>query len=33
MSDDRYVEYGAATGILFVVLSIVGFRGRDSHPA
>jgi len=25
MNDDRYVEYGAATGILFVVLSIVGF--------
>jgi hypothetical protein len=25
MSDDRYVEYGAATGILFVVLSLIGF--------
>jgi hypothetical protein len=25
VNDDRYVEYGAATGILFVVLSIVGF--------
>jgi hypothetical protein len=25
MNDDRYVEYGAATGILFVVLAIVGF--------
>jgi hypothetical protein len=25
MNEDRYVEYGAATGIAFVVLSIVGF--------
>jgi hypothetical protein len=25
MNDDRYVEYGAATGILFVVLSLIGF--------
>jgi len=25
MNDDRYVEYGAATGIVFVVLSIIGF--------
>jgi len=25
MNDDRYVEYGAATGIVFVVLTIVGF--------
>jgi hypothetical protein len=25
MNDDRYVEYGAATGILFVILSLVGF--------
>jgi hypothetical protein len=25
MNDDRYVEYGAATGILFVILSVVGF--------
>ena len=25
MNDDRHVEYGAATGIMFVVLSIVGF--------
>jgi hypothetical protein len=25
MNDDRYVEYGAATGIVFVLLSIVGF--------
>jgi hypothetical protein len=25
MNDDRYVEYGAATGILFVVLSVIGF--------
>jgi hypothetical protein len=23
--DDRYVEYGAATGIVFVILSIIGF--------
>ena len=25
MNDDRYVEYGAATGIVFVILTIVGF--------
>jgi hypothetical protein len=25
MNDDRYVEYGAATGIVFVVLSVIGF--------
>jgi hypothetical protein len=25
MNDDRYVEYGAATGIVFVILSIIGF--------
>lgn len=25
MDNDRYVEYGAATGILFVVLSVIGF--------
>jgi hypothetical protein len=25
MNDDRYVEYGAATGILFVVLAVIGF--------
>jgi hypothetical protein len=25
MNEDRYVEYGAATGILFVILSLVGF--------
>jgi hypothetical protein len=25
MNEDRYVEYGAATGIVFVVLTIVGF--------
>jgi hypothetical protein len=25
MNDDRYVEYGAATGILFVILTVVGF--------
>jgi hypothetical protein len=25
MNEDRYVEYGAATGIAFVVLTIVGF--------
>jgi hypothetical protein len=25
MNDDRYVEYGAATGIVFVVLTLIGF--------
>jgi hypothetical protein len=25
MNEDRYVEYGAATGIVFVILSIIGF--------
>jgi len=25
MNDDRYVEYGAATGIAFVILTIIGF--------
>jgi hypothetical protein len=25
MNDDRYVEYGAATGILFVILTLIGF--------
>jgi hypothetical protein len=25
MNDDRYVEYGAATGIIFVILSVIGF--------
>jgi hypothetical protein len=25
MNEDRYVEYGAATGIAFVILSIIGF--------
>jgi hypothetical protein len=25
MNDDRYVEYGAVTGIIFVILTIVGF--------
>jgi hypothetical protein len=25
MNDDRYVEYGAATGIIFVVLTLIGF--------
>ena len=25
MNDDRYVEYGAATGIVFVILAVVGF--------
>jgi hypothetical protein len=32
MNDDRYVEYGAATGILFVVLSVVGFIVIPSPP-
>jgi hypothetical protein len=25
MNDDRFVEYGAATGILFVILAVIGF--------
>jgi hypothetical protein len=25
MNEDRYVEYGAATGIVFVILSVIGF--------
>jgi hypothetical protein len=25
MNEDRYVEYGAATGIVFVILTIIGF--------
>ena len=32
MNDDRYVEYGAATGIMFVVLAIVGFVVIPSPP-
>ena len=25
MNEDRYVEYGAATGIVFVILTVIGF--------
>jgi hypothetical protein len=32
MNDDRYVEYGAATGIVFVVLSLVGFIVFPTPP-
>jgi hypothetical protein len=32
MNEDRYVEYGAATGMLFVVLTVVGFIIVPSPP-
>lgn len=32
MNEDRYVEYGAATGILFVILVVVGFIVIPSPP-
>jgi hypothetical protein len=32
MNDDRYVEYGAATGIVFVVLSLIGFAAVIPTP-
>jgi hypothetical protein len=32
MNDDRFVEYGAATGIVFVVLSLVGFIVLPTPP-
>jgi hypothetical protein len=32
MNDDRFVEYGAATGIVFVVLSLVGFIVMPTPP-
>jgi hypothetical protein len=32
MNEDRYVEYGAATGIVFVVLSLVGFIVFPTPP-
>jgi len=32
MNDDRYVEYGAATGIVFVVLSLAGFIVLPTPP-
>lgn len=32
MNEDRYVEYGAATGIAFVVLSLVGFIVFPTPP-
>jgi hypothetical protein len=32
MNDDRYVEYGAATGIVFVVLTLIGFAAVIPTP-
>jgi hypothetical protein len=32
MNEDRYVEYGAATGVVFVVLSLVGFIVFPTPP-
>jgi hypothetical protein len=32
MNDDRYVEYGAATGIVFVILTIIGFAAVIPTP-
>jgi hypothetical protein len=32
MKEDRYVEYGAATGIVFVILTIVGFIVFPTPP-
>jgi hypothetical protein len=32
MNDDRYVEYGAATGILFVILAVIGFAVVIPNP-
>jgi hypothetical protein len=32
MNDDRYVEYGAATGILFVILTVIGFAVVIPNP-
>ena len=26
MNDDRYAQYGAVTGIVFVVLTVIGFQ-------
>jgi hypothetical protein len=32
MNEDRYVEYGAATGIIFVVLAVIGFGVANPSP-
>ena len=32
MNEDRYVEYGAATGIIFVILSVIGFAVVIPNP-
>ena len=32
MNDDRYVEYGAATGIVFVILTLIGFAAVIPTP-
>ncbi len=32
MNDDRFVEYGAATGIVFVILTIIGFAIVMPNP-
>jgi hypothetical protein len=32
MNEDRYVEYGAATGIIFVVLAVIGFGVANPNP-
>jgi hypothetical protein len=32
MNEDRYVEYGAATGIVFVVLTLIGFAAVIPTP-
>jgi hypothetical protein len=32
MNEDRYVEYGAATGIVFVILAVIGFAVVIPNP-
>jgi hypothetical protein len=32
MNDDQYVEYGAATGIVFVILAVIGFAVVIPNP-
>src|SRR2546430_12565266 len=32
MNEDRYVEYGAATGIVFVILTVIGFAVVIPNP-
>jgi len=32
MNDDRFVEYGAATGIVFVILAVIGFAVVIPNP-